>query len=402
MKIVQIEDVFHPEAGYLENVLSKYFIIAGHETTIISSELDKINTPFTNFFGKDNLSEKDGLYEKKYRVKIKRIPLHTYYSGRAIYRFNLLKKTIFSEKPDLVYFHENTSLACIWFLKHYNSFKIPVLLESHMLEMASKNKFNKLFSEWYAKRITPIIVKNRIPVIRIQDDNYVEKRLGIPIKQCPFISVGTDTTLFKPDDKVKKEMRKKYDISVDSIVVIYAGKLDESKGARLLADSIKQRMETNEDVVFMIVGNTSGEFGSEIDDILSTSENRIIRVPTQKYENLAAYYKMADVAVFPKQCSLSFYDVQASGLPVLFEDNPVNRTRMTHHSACLFKPDDIIDFRAKLSAMIDMSLEKRREMSDAALSFIHAGYDYKDICDDYLKIIYKTINSQRKRFSTKK
>ena len=51
MKIVQIEDFFHPDAGYKINILSKYFARMGHETVIITAELDKMPDFLTSFSG---------------------------------------------------------------------------------------------------------------------------------------------------------------------------------------------------------------------------------------------------------------------------------------------------------------------------------------------------------------
>ena len=70
MKIVHIEDFFHPDAGYQINVLAKYQANAGHEVIILTSEIDKIPDFLTIFFGKDNIEQKDREYESKYGVKI--------------------------------------------------------------------------------------------------------------------------------------------------------------------------------------------------------------------------------------------------------------------------------------------------------------------------------------------
>ena len=40
MTIAEIEDFFHPDAGYKINILSKYFARMGNETVIVTAELD--------------------------------------------------------------------------------------------------------------------------------------------------------------------------------------------------------------------------------------------------------------------------------------------------------------------------------------------------------------------------
>ena len=74
MKIVNIEDFFHPDAGYQINILSKYLASFGHEVIIITAETDKIPDELTAFFKRDNIEQLDKDYTEKYGVKIIRLP----------------------------------------------------------------------------------------------------------------------------------------------------------------------------------------------------------------------------------------------------------------------------------------------------------------------------------------
>ena len=91
MRIVQIEDFFHPDAGYQVNILAKYFAKKGHEVVVVTAEMEKIPDELTSFFGKDNIDEKDRHYEQEYNVRIVRVPVKKYFSGRVIYK-KCLKK----------------------------------------------------------------------------------------------------------------------------------------------------------------------------------------------------------------------------------------------------------------------------------------------------------------------
>ena len=51
MYILQIEDFFHPDAGYQINIISKYMVQAGHKVTIVTGTLDNVYTPTVAFFG---------------------------------------------------------------------------------------------------------------------------------------------------------------------------------------------------------------------------------------------------------------------------------------------------------------------------------------------------------------
>lgn len=395
MKVVNVEDFFHPDAGYQINILSKYLVALGHEVTIITSEMEKVPTTLTSFFGRENIEGRDQAYSNQYGVKILRLPIKGVISGRAVFTKELFS-TIQADNPDVVFVHGNDTLTGMRYLLKYKKFGYPLVMDSHMLEMASTNKFNKLFREFYKYFFTPLITRNKIPVIRTQDDPYVEKCLGIPLSQCPWISVGSDTMLFHPDADARKQFREANNISENAFVVIYAGKLDESKGGLLLAEAIQKKIETKRDVVFLIVGKMGpDEYGSKVEAVFSQSENQVLRFPTQLYTDLPKFYQSADCAVFPRQCSLSFYDVQACGLPVIFEDNNINVDRAAHENAVTFKSGDSQDFRNKIVEMCNLPTETFSKMKEKSIAFVKGAYDYADIAKQYCRVIESTVANQR-------
>lgn len=395
MVIVNIEDFFHPNAGYQINILSKYLTKFGHKVYIVTSELDLIPDFLTSFFGKNNIDELDRKFEKNTGVKIIRLPVLKYISGRVIFKKNLIS-VIKKINPDIIYAHGNDTFNGINLIVNYKKNGIPLITDNHMLEMASKNPFNKIFRLFYRLFIKPIILKHNIKVIKTQKDDYVNRCLGIPNNLTPWISYGSDTMLFHPNLIVKQNFRKEYDILKDELVFVYTGKLDESKGGLLLANAIKNKIFAKKRPIFVIVGNAIGEYGKKVENLLSTSENRVIRFPTQHYEKLSYFYQIADIALFPKQCSLSFYDAQACGCPVLSENNNINIDRNSHNNGWTFEQNDVYDFIMKIRMICDMPDQLLDEVSNNALNFIKCNYNYEDKAREYEDIIIKEIYAKRK------
>lgn len=388
MKILQIEDYFHPDAGYQVNILSKYLVKAGHEVVIFAAEMDKVPDNLTVFFGKTDIEQKDRDYEKKFNVKIERFPLIGYVSNRYIYTKQIFKR-IKELHPDVLFVHGNDSYIGIRILMRPKSWGCPVISDSHMLKMATVSKLHGAFRFFYRTFVTPKIVKNRITVIRTQDDNYVKECLGIPLEQCPYIPLGSDVLLFHKDSDVRQSFRKENNIPENAFVVVYAGKLDPAKGVDLLIEAIKEKIEIRE-VEFIIVGNAQGTLSDKIEKQFLESKNRVIRFPTQKYNDLAKYYQASDIAVFPKQCSLSFYDVQACGLPVISEDNNINLERNSHNNGICFPCNRADCFR---EAIIKMALLDRNEytkMSDNSINYILKFFNYEDTAKRYIEELMKT------------
>lgn len=391
MKILHWDEMFHPSFGYQINVLAKFQAKQGHEVVIVSSDNIENHPTFSSFGNKENIKYEDELYSGRYGVKIIRLPIHRVVSGRVIYKRGYIKK-IKELNPDVIMCHTNDTLSSIRIAQKYKSINIPIVFDNHMLEMASRNPFSKLFRLYFKKCVTPIIKNNKWVVIRTQDDNYVNKCLGIPESQTPFISFGSDTTLFHPDCRVRDEFRQIHNIKQNDFVVVYTGKLDEAKGGILLAKAFEKKFMTDRNIVLLVVGNSNGVYGQSVEKLFLKSENRIIRFPTQKYIDLAQFYQASDLSIFPKQCSLSFYDVQACGLPVVSEDNNINKDRLQYDNGVNFNAGNVEDFKEKILKIIKMSEIEYKQMSQNAYEFVKDNYDYEIVADKYTRLLMYEYN----------
>ncbi|RDU22743.1 glycosyltransferase family 4 protein [Anaerosacchariphilus polymeriproducens] len=399
MKILHWDEMFHPSFGYQINLLANFQAKKGHEVIIFTSDKIEKHPTFSGFGNNENIQEEDHLYEQKYGVKIVRLPIHGVISSRVIYKKGYLKK-IKELNPDVLMCHTNDTLSSIRIAQKYKYLNLPIVFDNHMLEMASRNPLRKLFQIYFRQFVTPIIIKNNWTVIRTQDDEYINKCLGIPKNQTPFISFGTDTTLFHPDDEIKKKFRAEHDIPHNEFVVIYTGKLNEVKGGKLLANAFKEKFDSEKNITLIVLGNTTSDYEKEVEEIFHKSKNRILQFPTQKYFDLPKFYQASDLSIFPKQCSLSFFDAQACGLPVVSEDNNINRNRLLFDNGFNFKCGDLYDLREKIlycSKMDDLSYSKLKQN---ATHYIKTHWDYPLIEKQYTDILLNEV--EKFEGSTKK
>lgn len=398
MKIVHVEDFIHPDAGYQVNLLSRLQKADGHEVTVVTAELDKIPSFLTAFFGKDDIPEKDRLFELETGVPIVRLPLLGFYSGRAVFHPRIFK-TVSDLKPDVVFVHGEDTLTGMLFILLARWLKYPLVLDCHMLEMASVNRFREYFRAFYRRFITPIILSENIPLIRVVDSDYVQKCLGIPLSHTDLLSFGTDTSYFKPDREMRNIIRARLGFSENTFLILYAGKMDESKGGAFLAEGLKKKLScaTGRPIEFLVIGNTDGDYGERVERQFRGSENRIVRLPTQRYYDLAQYYQAADLAVFPRQCSMSFFEAQSCGLPVLFENNEINDQRASFDNAFLFKPESVEDFRRKMLEIASLPLGHYQRTSASARRYVLEHYDFVPIARRFTEVLHRTILAWQKK-----
>lgn len=399
MKIVHVEDFIHPDAGYQVNMLGRLQVQQGHQVEIVTGDMDKIPDFLTDFFGRERMQQRDERYRQETGARIHRVPLHGFYSGRAIFHTFKLFRKVRELKPDVVFVHGEDTLTGMLFIWLARWLPYPLVLDCHMLEMASKNRYREYFRSFYRRFVTPIILKRNIPLIRVVDSDFVEKCLGIPLTRTHYLSLGTDTDFFRPAPSAKARLREELDLDPNAFIVLYAGKLDEHKGGIFFSETLKKKFElpNNRPIEFLVIGNTVGDYGKTVEENLTTSENRIIRRPTQRYIDLAKFYQAADMAVFPKQCSMSFFEAQACGLPVLFEENEINDMRVSGDNAFTFEPGSIDSFRAKLVWLASQPPDTFQTYSIQAREYVLRHFDFVPIARQYSAVLMEAAQKWNQR-----
>lgn len=392
LKIIQIEDFFHPNAGYQINILSKIWAQKGHEVHIFTAMPKFANKNLKDFFDFNDMAQKDRLFENRYNVKIHRKDAWGTLSNRVLFKSKIIKDIAYLN-PDILYIHGNDTYIGILIALKIKKINRPIIMDSHMQLIASRNRFRKLFCLLYKKIITPKIINNEIYVIKTVDTNFVNIRYGIPMSLTPFLGFGSDISLFKPDQKSRKSFNLSHKLDDNTRVFIYAGKLELSKGIDILINAIKNRFDFDNNVAFVIIGNIDEK--APIANLMKKIDNKFLWFPTQSYEDLAFFFQVADVFIFPRENSLTFFDAQAAGLPCILDNSSLNIKRVSHNNGDTFKAGDSADLRETIVKYINMDLDQLNKQKKDANKYISSKFNYQIIADLYLDFINKTILKYR-------
>lgn len=268
--------------------------------------------------------------------------------------------------------------------------QIPLITDSHMVALASKNKFSKLFQFIYRKVLTPIIKKNNIRVVRTVQDDFIFNVFNIPKELAPVIPFGSDVDRFKPDEVKKTLLRKKYGIPQENRSFIYTGKLSIDKQGLFLANALRNNFDNNENdpgVSFLIVSSVVGDYGEQVEKVLKSSKNHIIRIPFVEYKELADIILTADVAMIHYAASLIYFDYLATGLPVIWSDIDINRNRSDDRFVDLFENLNECSFRDKIKQYIDLSNEEISQKSKLARDYAVDNYSYEKTTNKFLELM---------------
>lgn len=392
MNIVHVEDCFLPTAGYQINFLAKWNSFHGHKVTIVTSD-SLLPWSKNGFISNFDLPNSDLEYTKSYNVEIKRIRSFGRISGREFLSssiFTLLRNL----NPDIVLIHGFETLTGLRFLWKVNKLNYPIIFDSHMLEVASKNRFKKMFALYMQTRVTPRVRKFQIPIVAVSEatKKFLVKNYKLPPELISVIPLGTDTDLFHPySESERKSIRKSLYLKEDSFVFIYTGKITKNKKVHLLVDAFEKVSRVSNNISLIIVGSGESVYANQIKERLNQNKN-VIMLSTQSVDKLPELYAAADVAVWPGASSLSFYDAQACELPTLLEKIDINIERTKYGNGLTFLPDSAEDLATKMLLMKEMKPSKLRSIGKKGREMVCERFSYDKLADNFEILMKNQIN----------
>lgn len=164
---------------------------------------------------------------------------------------------------------------------------------------------------------------------------YLEKRINdvVPLG-CKIQTVynGIDLSRFDGnlDLRAKNQLRSKYNIKEDDILIIYSGRIQENKGIKFLLESFIELIKYHKNITLMIIGGTG--FGNstetlflkELKSIAKINYANVIFTGYINYGDVHQLYAIGDFAVLPslveEAFGLTVLESLASGLPVIISD----------------------------------------------------------------------------------
>jgi D-inositol-3-phosphate glycosyltransferase len=144
---------------------------------------------------------------------------------------------------------------------------------------------------------------------------------GADPDRVEVIPPGVDHSVFSPGDRLGA--RRRLSLPVDAPLVLFVGRIQPLKGTRM---AIRSLAELPESATLVIVGGPSGAEGeTELERLHGLADElgvaaRVRWVPPQPHEDLADWYRAADVCLVPSRSEsfgLVALEAAACGTPVV-------------------------------------------------------------------------------------
>jgi len=325
--------------------------------------------------------------------RIPRIPWYNRISPGANYHkvyldTLLLLKTLDAYKAknfDILHAHLHEGAAIAQFLKIFKIEK-PVIFDAQgsltgemtahgFLDPSSfMSKFWRLVeSKIYAD--SAIILVSSQHLMEMLSTEY-----NISREKIKYVPDGVDTDFFNPARFNGEEIRRKYNLG-DNKVVVFTGVFSRYQGLNFLIEHvvpsvIKEHRETK----FLLVGYPVDEY-KELSRRLGL-ENYIVFTGKQKFDDIPSFLAAADVAVTPKfmemgEANLKLFTYMAMGLPTISFDYLYNQ-KILRDTGFTTKPGDSEEFAKAIIKLLG-NLKNRKEMGTRARIISQNEYSWLSV-----------------------
>lgn len=360
MKIVLLTETFSARMGYIQTALPKLLAREGHEVHVLTMPLlpgYQYNN-FGNMYGGFTTEDAPIVHDVR---RVNGYTVHVLPAGRRLGYLRMLglEKKLRELKPDIV-----QSLAAIGWLpmdaaRLRNRFKYKLFTGNHNAMSTSRVSLG-LDGNW-GRRVKSLCIRflpgrlvslatERCYAVTRDCAEIAWKYYGVEKRKVKTMHLGVDTDFFFPVNSAEAEERRRalraeLGFQNDQIVCVYSGKMSDEKNPLIVAQAIQRLNAAGRRFGGIFIGN-----GSQRDAVAAMPDCRV--VPFMPYWELGAYYRAADIGVWPTNESTSSLDAAACGLPLIISDGVVYRDHV-EGNGLVAKIGDLDDMVAKLSDLED-------------------------------------------------
>lgn len=307
MKILQVINFFSPlhGGGSIEVVyqLSKVLIQRGHDVAVYTSDFE---------------------LDQNYINSLSGVRIYPFHSWLTLARFHLTPGVINTSKKelknfDVIHLHNYRTFQNIVMHHYAKKYNIPYVLQAHgsLTTFFQKGMLKKIFDTMWGYQI----LKDASKVIALtpaEAEQY--KRMGVSEDKIEIIPNGIDLSEFGNLPE-RGEFRRKYSLNDNQKIILFLGRIHQTKGLDLLAKAFAQLSNEVKDVKLVIVGPDDGYLPAlkELIKELKIEGKVMFTGMLNGTDKLRAYVD-ADVFVNPRAdeiFGLVFLEAFACGLAVI-------------------------------------------------------------------------------------
>lgn len=266
--------------------------------------------------------------------------------------------------------------------------KAPIILYLHNDKLNNKTyNCKKIYDSCYNIITVSNYISSRVLTIKGSNDDKVKT-----------IYNGIDTNKFNVEDKnkLKKDMRKKYNLEEDDFIFLFTGRIEKEKGVLELVKAFN--LLDNPRKKLMILGgsfysnNKTTKYVREVKNVISNNKDIIVTgyIPSAE---IYKYHYMCDVMVSPSQWeepgSLVNQETFASGIPLISSYSGGTPEYTKDTKAILINRGEkfVLDLSTAMNELM-CNQKKCQEMSESQKK-VSKYFSKERYCEDLYNYLYE-------------
>lgn len=358
MKIVHIclNGPYTDNWGYQENIIPKYHKKFGNKVIVIAQNQKHIDTG-------EIVEAKCADYYLEDGVRVIRVAKQKMFNMKFVNVFSPydIYTLLLDLKPDFIMVHGLIgSISALNVGKYIrkNNRKCIAVADIHQdyynsnVENNTKGRVLAFVHRFLNKRMFPYYKK--VFYVAPSCKKKAEEYYRVPKNLLELLPLGCDTELINISNResVRKEIRSKYNLNEDDIIVCHGGKLDFKKKTLELIYAIKKLNQENSKVKLIIFGSFADKSKARIEKEILKNNDYIIFAGMLKPEEYYNIYLASDIAAFPGGQSVLWQQAIACGLAMLVKRHTGIEYLDLGGNIAFFDNDSIEEIYNKLSGII--------------------------------------------------
>ena len=357
MRIVLISEIFSSGMGYLENLLPKYLARCGAEVHVVASSLP---SPHHQTAAAEASREAEPGLTPGSVTAIDGFHLHILQHSTTFGYVRLLglSRKLKDLNPDIV--QNMTPIGWIAAASAWNRLRLGYRLFSGChyhasvfpLAQRALPFFHPARFKCHLQRALPgriaSCLTEKYYAISPDCAEVAARFFGVPRNKLELCPLGVDTEIFYPVSSVAEHgervaLRERLGFNGSEIVCVYSGRFGHDKNPLLLASAVARLASSKEPFRGLFIGN-----GPQAPEIAASPG--CITQPFASMNQLAAYYRAADIGVWPAEESTSMLDSLACGLP-LIANHTMHAPERLQGTGTEYRLGDVDDLVTKLRSL---------------------------------------------------
>ncbi len=369
--------------SYQENILPREHKKMGHDVKIVASTETFVDNSKLGYIEPSEYINEDNI--SVVRLPYSKILPHAIMKKIRIYKG--LNNVLCQFRPDILFLHDlqfMDILTIVKYLKDKPLVKVFVDCHSDFSNSArtwlSKNILHKIIYRYCAKKIEPYTEKfwGVLPA-RV---NFLVDVYNIPREKVKLLVMGAEDEKVKNAQKysTRHELRDKYGLKKEDILIVTAGKIDSAKKQTLILMRAVHGIK-NERVKMVIFGSLSKEIQEEF--YSSCDDEKIKFIGWVNSNESYNHFAMADLVVFPGRHSVFWEQVVGLGIPCIIKYWE-GTTHIDLDGNCKYIFEDTVE---EIRKQIEDVVNNEKELNNMKMVAIKKGME----AFSYSRIAMKSI-----------